>query len=70
MGRRGGPHRRICDRLRNLSQAIHEADELHIYDTSQLDSEPRFVMEARDGLIVFLAEDPPRWLTEAFGWQA
>ena len=56
--------------IRSLSQAIHEVDELHVYDNSQLDSEPRFVMEARDGLIVFLAEDPPRWLTEAFGWQA
>lgn len=56
--------------LKNLSQAIHEADELHVYDNSQLGSAPRFVMEARDGKIVFLAEDPPGWLTEAFGWQA
>ena len=63
--------RRIYDSsLRNLSQAIHEVDELHVYDNSQLGSAPRFVMEARDGEIVFLAGDPPRWLTEAFGWQA
>lgn len=63
--------RRIYDSsLRNLPQAVKEVDELHVYDNSQLASPPQFVMEARDGAIVFLAEDPPQWLAEAFGWRA
>ena len=56
--------------LRNLLLAVDEADELHVYDNSGLGTLPRLVMESRDGQIVFLADNPPHWLTEAFGWQA
>ena len=56
--------------LRNLVLAVDEADELYVYDNSELEAEPRLVMESRDGQIVFLADNPPQWLTEAFGWQA
>lgn len=56
--------------LGNLPLAVDEVDELLVYDNSELEAEPRLVMESRDGQIVFLDDNPPRWLTEAFGWQA
>jgi predicted ABC-type ATPase len=54
--------------LGNLPRAVHEIDELWIYDNSKLGGPPRLVMEARAGRIVFLVDPPPEWLTGAFGW--
>ena len=56
--------------LGKLTLAVNEVDELQVYDNSELEAEPRLVMESRDGQIVFLADNPPHWLTEEFGWQA
>jgi len=54
--------------LGNLPRAVHETDELWIYDNSKLGGPPRLVMEAQAGRIVFLADPLPEWLTGAFGW--
>ena len=51
--------------LANLAQAIVEMDDLWIYDNSQVGGPPKLVMEAEKGVIRFLADDPPTWLTMA-----
>jgi len=55
--------------LHNLAVAIRECgisiDELAIYDNTASGKPPRLIAEIDRGMIVFLADAPPKWLVEA-----
>lgn len=51
--------------LANLRRAISEVDELWVYDNSVVGGPPRLVLHSENGLIHFLANDEPDWLTRA-----
>ena len=49
--------------LANLSKAIVEMDDLWIYDNSPVGGPPKLVLQSEKGVIRFLIEDPPDWLS-------
>lgn len=49
--------------LANLPRAVTEMDDLWVYDNSPVGGPPRLVLESEKGVIRFLADDPPDWLT-------
>jgi predicted ABC-type ATPase len=49
--------------LGNLSRAILEIDEVWVYDNSQAGGPPKMVLQSEKGVIHYLADDPPDWLT-------
>jgi predicted ABC-type ATPase len=49
--------------LANLPRAILEIDEVWVYDNSQVGGPPKLVLESDTGVIQYLADDPPDWLT-------
>ena len=51
--------------LRNLNRAMEAADVLWVYDNSSIDGSHPLILEARNGEIRFLAQEPPDWLTNA-----
>jgi predicted ABC-type ATPase len=51
--------------LTNLPKAIAEMDELWVYDNSPVGGPPKLVLESEKGLLGFLTENPPDWLTTA-----
>lgn len=51
--------------LSNLRRAIQELDLVRVYDNTELDASHPLVLEARNGQIQFLADDPPGWLNQA-----
>jgi len=58
--------RRIYDAsLMNLRRAVQELDFVWVYDNTDIDASHPLVLEARNGEIRFLKENPPRWLREA-----
>ena len=50
--------------LRNLRRAVQDMDILWVYDNSPIDASHPLLLEARDGQIRFLVDNPPQWLTE------
>jgi len=57
--------RRIYDAsLMNLRRAVQELDFVWVYDNTDIDASHPLVLEARNGEIRFLKENPPRWLRE------
>lgn len=60
--------RRIYDAsLANLRRAVDEMDVVWVYDNTNLDVSHPLVLEARNGEIHFLCDNPPRWLRAALG---
>lgn len=58
--------RRIHDAsLGNLRRAIEELDLVWVYDNTEIDASHSLALEARNGEIHFLADDPPGWLSSA-----
>ena len=51
--------------LANLRRAVQEMDILWVYDNTAIDASHPMVLEARNGEIRLLTDDPPHWLTEA-----
>jgi len=51
--------------LANLARAIAEMDDLWVYDNSPVGGPPRLVLEAENGEIRFLVDDPPDCLRTA-----
>jgi predicted ABC-type ATPase len=51
--------------LVNLRRAVQEMDILWVYDNTALNASHPLVLEARNGEIRFLTDDPPHWLREA-----
>src|SRR5215831_759849 len=51
--------------LANLPKAIAEMDDLWVYDNSPVGGPPRLILESEKGVVRFLADDPPDWLTTA-----
>ena len=51
--------------LANLPRAVREMDDLLVYDNSPVGGPPLLVLQTEQGLIQFLAERPPSWLTTA-----
>ncbi len=51
--------------LANLPRAIVETDELWVYDNSPVGGPPKLVLESEKGMIRFLTDNPPDWLTTA-----
>jgi predicted ABC-type ATPase len=49
--------------LANLPTAILEMDEVWVYDNSQVGGPPKLVVQSDKGVIQYLADDPPDWLT-------
>jgi len=56
--------------LANLKRALQEMDILWVYDNSDIDASHPLLVEARDGEIRFLAQNPPAWLREAIDLRA
>ncbi len=48
--------------LMNLRRALQELDIVWVYDNTEIDASHPLVLEARNGEIRFLINDPPRWL--------
>jgi predicted ABC-type ATPase len=55
--------RRYERSLANLAEAVGLANEAWLYDNS--DDAPRRVLEARDGIVVWRADDAPAWVSRA-----
>lgn len=51
--------------LSNLPRAVVEMDDLWVYDNSAVGGPIKLVLESEKGVIRFLADDPPDWLTTA-----
>lgn len=51
--------------MANLARAIDEFDIVQVHDNTPLDSSHPLILEAHDGVITFLAPDPPAWLRNA-----
>lgn len=51
--------------LANLPTAVVEMDDLWVYDNSPVGGPPRLVLETDNGVIRFLADPAPHWLTAA-----
>jgi predicted ABC-type ATPase len=51
--------------LRNLRRAVQELDVVWVYDNTDIGASHPLVLEARDGEIHFLIDNPPRWLSAA-----
>ncbi len=51
--------------LANLPKAIVGMDDLWVYDNSPVGGPPKLVLESEKGVIRFLTDDPPQWLTTA-----
>ena len=49
--------------LANLPRAILEIDEVWVYDNSQAGGPPKLVLQSDKGVIQYLVDDPPDWLT-------
>jgi predicted ABC-type ATPase len=53
--------------MKNLLRAIHEFDQVQVFDNSRHDSGPDLVLEAADGRISYVADGAPSWLREMLG---
>lgn len=51
--------------LMNLRRAVQEFDVVWVYDNTAIDASHPLVLEARNGEILFLTDNPPRWLVES-----
>jgi predicted ABC-type ATPase len=49
--------------LGNLPRAILEMDEVWVYDNSQVGGPPKLALHSEKGVVLYLADDPPDWLT-------
>lgn len=49
----------------NLTRALLEMDDLWIYDNSPVGGPPLLVLEAENGAVRYLANNPPGWLASA-----
>lgn len=58
--------RRIYDAsLANLRRAVQELDFVWVYDNTAVDASHPLVLEACNGEIRFVTDDPPRWLVRS-----
>lgn len=51
--------------LANLGRAIAEMDDIWVYDNSPVGGPPKLILERDKGVIRFLSEEAPDWLTTA-----
>ena len=51
--------------LRNLCRAVQELDVVWVYDNTAIDASHPLVLEARNGDIRFLIDNPPYWLVKS-----
>jgi predicted ABC-type ATPase len=51
--------------LANLPRAIEGMDDLWAYDNSAVGGPPKLVLASEKGIIRFLAEDSPEWISGA-----
>lgn len=51
--------------LMNLRRAVQELDVVWVYDNTDINASHPLVLEARNGEIHFLADNPPDWLSRA-----
>ena len=51
--------------LRNLRRAVQELDVVWVYDNTAIDASHPLVLEARNGEIRFLIDNPPYWLLKS-----
>ena len=51
--------------LMNLRRAVQELDVVRGYDNTAIDASHPLVLEARNGEIRFLADNPPYWLVKS-----
>jgi predicted ABC-type ATPase len=58
-------HRIYDASLMNLRRAVQEMDVVWVYDNTAIDASHPLVLEARNGEIRFLTDNPPYWLAKS-----